>query len=204
MKKITFTIVLISISLCVVNCKKDTEIIPKSKSKFIIGDSTGIYKYENEIIEKSPKYFIGIYSNSIVIPLNLKGIFVSDLSFEVGISGYQSDYYGFCYCRCLSNWEICLDKNDTLNIKRFSKGDTLQPTYNWVKMKKKDYVLATYSYYNDFPNSSTTKGLWNDTQNGFMGIRLIENTDTIYGWIRINITNKYKLEIIDYAIEQNN
>lgn len=203
MKTARFVILIVFISsIFIISCDDDDDVSPQvSNAVFLAGDRTGNYTIENYIIEVLPKDQEGIYYDSEVYGLSLCGSYLPELFFDVGFWGGSGDYYGFCYCQCRSNWEICLLENDTMNIKLLALGDTLKTQKNWHNSNSKDYVFATHTYYENFPNSVSSSGLWNETQNGYLGIRLIENMDTTYGWIRISITGKYKMEIKDFSLE---
>jgi hypothetical protein len=198
-----YMILSVSAFLTCVSCNKDkdTEV---NKVSFIAGDKSEqvIYRDFNDIsVSRSPREQEGIYYDSEVWGISIEGNWDPEFRVEVGVSGANKDYYSFCYLATLSNWEICLKDDDTIHIKLFDEGDIINTSKNWTGTQNKDFIFADHAFYESDPLNTSYSGMWNNITNGFMAIRSIENSDTTYGWIRIDIINNYDLTVYDCAIQ---
>ena len=90
---------------------------------------------------------------------------------------------------------------DTLDL-----NDTISVSMNWVEPGLLGYLHAFWdiesSAGSNYDFWSQNKGLWQDVSDKFIGLRLIANGNTFYGWIRLDVElepSYHKILIKDYA-----
>lgn len=72
--------------------------------------------------------------------------------------------------------------------------DTINARLSWVSD-----TCTLYNYYWDASGASSSKGLWNNTKDKTIGVKILAENKILYGWIRIEITYGWNLTLIDYA-----
>lgn len=86
---------------------------------------------------------------------------------------------------------------DTLDL-----GDTINARQNYLYQTQNCFYAATYGYTFDPRNSD-----WVNIGDHYLGFTLIRPMDTLYGWVRINVTvinsEAYTTTIKDYALNDN-
>ncbi|NOR87521.1 MAG: hypothetical protein GQ527_07930 [Bacteroidales bacterium] len=131
--------------------------------------------------------------------------FTDDLWISVISIGNNDNYSTSAYVEIRDNWQVCLNNNDTSYVKLLDEGDTLSRNLNWQGIEEQKYYFATYNYTTENNNITIDSvGSWNNMIDGFLGIRKIEDSDTLYGWIKIDISNHYILFADEYAIQNKN
>jgi hypothetical protein len=74
----------------------------------------------------------------------------------------------------------------------FHVGDTIDCKSDW----------HSYNVFTPFSFAGMGE-LWDSNRhNNYMGIRIIENNDTLYGWIRLNTLKSTSIELYDYVLEK--
>jgi hypothetical protein len=96
-----------------------------------------------------------------------------------------------------SEYEILIDENRAVHnrglIKKCSYGDTINKSKYWLNDKELVF------YYTSFhPNDEY--GNWALANDGYIGIRRINDVDTCYGWISIELTDTCR--IVEVALQQ--
>lgn len=218
-------VILFLISSCVKNCPFDKEDCPgcetdtinerdttidEINSKFeviagdIISNSTTYFEFDPYITLKGRRIGVDsnyVYSDSIWLDLNNDNI--NDIYYEYFRSHFQPSCDcdeidccmpvddAACFVKTNSNVEIAAENSNKLP-KTFFVGDTIDKRYNWVRIPDK-YNFSLVGM----------RDKWDtDHYNNFMGIRLIQERDTLYCWIRLNTHYTNKIEIYDYVIEK--
>ena len=177
-----------------------------------ISDELNYYKFDPSLLIKGDRIGDGndyFYLDSTQLDLNNNGKY--DLYFEyfmyykdndcdtslsndsVVVCCYP-DADAFCWIQTYDNVEIAMEEVDYFGIipKIFELGDVINTIQNWTSINNKNrFSIPTSRVYWD-----------SDNYNSFMGIRIHEDYDTIYGWIRLNTHHSSGIEIYDYAIEK--
>ncbi|MBD3195857.1 MAG: hypothetical protein GF317_12420 [Candidatus Lokiarchaeota archaeon] len=143
------------------------------------------------------------YQDSIKIDLNNDGN--DDLHFKYyqkfvqpscdceGIDCCMPWGESLCTVEILSNLELACTDYYGLNPDRLQYGDTIDSRLTWINDNTKHLFDAW----------GMTESPWDiDYYNSYMGYRLIEQTDTLYGWIRMNTDYADRIEIYDFVIEK--
>lgn len=204
MNKLSY--IILAIVIVFFSCKKkESTVHPIGNDDFRIGDiNENSSDISDIVISVFPHIADGMYYETNLHGLSIYKDYKSELFFEVGVSGGYSSYSCFCYCRTVDNWEICLQENDSLKINLLDVGDTLSLQNNWGELNSNYYVFSTYTYYDVSPNTVIdSSGMWNNMEDGYMGLRFIEQTDTIYGWVRLGIQSHYEMTIKEYSVSRN-
>ena len=76
--------------------------------------------------------------------------------------------------------------------------DTISSELEWDNAKS---ILYNYYY---SPYGSSSAGLWYELKDKYVGVMLKENNDSIYGWIRIDLSNYAGLILRDFAVALGN
>lgn len=98
-----------------------------------------------------------------------------------------------CTVEILSNLELACTDYYGLNPDRLQFGDTIDARLTWINDNTK--LL--------FDAWGMSESPWNiDYYNSYMGYRFIEQTDTLYGWIRMNTNYADIIEIYDFVIQK--
>ena len=135
----------------------------------------------------------------------LDGDFSGDLLISVISVGNMDNYSTAAYVEIRNNWEVCLIENDTTYAKLIEFGDAITEELNWQGINNQSYYLAIYNYRTQNNNTIIdSTGSWNNTIDGYLGIRKIQNTDTIYGWIKMDIYNHFILVADEYVVQNKN
>jgi len=142
-----------------------------------------------------------IYNDSVRIDLNFDG--ADDLQFRYyfeffqpscdceGIDCCMPSGMAFCNVEKLVNIEIASTEFYGIRPDRLEYGDTIDNQLLWIKEGTEYFASAGMG------------GLWSDKMEaGLMGFRLIQDTDTLYGWIRLNTFSCTKIEISDFVIQK--
>jgi len=121
-----------------------------------------------------------IFNTTVYYNLDINNDLIDDVKFKI----YQ--YYGDITFSIQSQNNAAFvylgGYADTLNV-----NDTIGPTSDWSTA---NLVLT-----------NTNGGPWSNVKNKFIGVRIVSNTDTLYGWIRMSVVNNYgvRVTIKDYA-----
>ena len=215
----TIAPILISIFLLTISCEEEIQNpdLIEPGHEFILqagdalSDSVIYYEFDPYITVRGSRTGVDTnfyYLDSVQLDLNEDGNF--DLFFEYYM--YYIDYYcdtseandsvavdcfpdadAFCRIKTSGNVEIALEKTDFgLMPKKFDMGDSIDSRLNWSGLKDK----TRFSYPTSLDNWDS------DEYTKYMGFRLFENSDTLYGWLRLNTYYSNYIEIYDYAIEK--
>lgn len=208
MKKLIYLLIL---SCLIISCGKKNKIDQIHENQmnetFLAGNYSGeniYYTLVEDIHINITRTDSSAYKYGISPLIDLKNDFIQDLFLNVISIGVVDDYSTSCYFNTLDNIEICLAENDTSNIKLLQKGDTISSDGNWQGTLDKNYFLAScyFRSQNSIITTDSTTGQWNDVLDGYMAIRTINDNDTTYGWIQIDLTGRYDLIINSYAIQK--
>ena len=156
------------------------------------GETTGIgVKYSGPLYET---FFFDytILNTSRLIDLNDDGINDFELKFISSASpGHSSinnsitaigDSY-FIVSDSATNLVDCLLLNSSINN-----------SFNW---QSGNGIL--YNYFNADSDSVTSVGLWNNSVNKYIGVKIIVDGKNVFGWIRIEATNGWSNVLVGYA-----
>lgn len=101
--------------------------------------------------------------------------------------------YAYCSIKTMSNIEIaCTFYFEHLQPDRLIFGDSIDARIDWHKAEK-GIIFSRAGMDNK----------WNETRyNSFIGYRILKESDTLYGWIRLNTFSADKIEIYDCVIEK--
>ncbi|MEX1013953.1 MAG: hypothetical protein WDZ80_02215 [Candidatus Paceibacterota bacterium] len=210
----------ILIFLLTISCEELTQNSDpiEQKPRFIlhagdaVSDSVNYYEFEPYLIIKGHRngdennYF---YHDSAQLDLNINGqydlffeyyMFYEEYECDTSLSNDSvvvdcfPDADAFCWIKTNENVEIAVDHFDYFGLlpKKFGTGDEIISNLNWSSMINKN----RFSYPGSGDNWDT------DEYTKFMGFRICESSDTIYGWIRLNTHYSSRIEIYDYAIEK--
>ena len=122
----------------------------------------------------------------------LKLVYYPSLEDSIDVCNFP-DVTHHCSLRTSNNIEIAIDSQIGFTMpKVFGMGQTIDNNEEWLALSgETDFSFAGMGDYWD-----------SNHYNNFMGFRQITDTDTLYGWIRINTFNSSKIEIYDFAIEK--
>jgi hypothetical protein len=120
--------------------------------------------------------------------------------FVIYFSGSSSPIYHSLYSRIipLNNNTVAIPDFENNIADTIDLNDTIDNNLHWANdtcILYGDYWYRTYEY-NEF---SSTKGLWNNVKNKFIGTKVFLDDKTLYGWIRVEIKDGWQLIILDYA-----
>ena len=213
----TKKILLLLLIVFAVSCKEDPPIEIEDNDSIqadfilvagqIFHDSIRYFEFSPQIVIKGQRYGTDsnyYYNDSLEMDLNLDGI--NDLKFRYLEEFHQPS----CSCeeidccmpsgqmrstiKRLSDIEIAVIQDDIYQViipARFAVGDTI-----------KNHTIWDYSSYERLITAWGLNSPWDiDYFNSFIGYRFLEDSDTIYGWIRMNTANSTHIEIYDYVIE---
>ncbi len=183
----------------------------------IYSDSSTISSYSNIITLHNPSYFktgmnsgqgvtyFDIDPDSVLIEMWGSGekteTYELDLNHD-GINDYKfQSYYqispGHTYRNAtvepLNNSEVCLVQSGLIDPDPMYSGCMLSNDLAWTNS------MSTLSlYWFSGYNYTGSAGIWNNIYDKFMGLRLVVNNDTLYGWVRITMTPP-RIIFKDYA-----
>ena len=93
----------------------------------------------------------------------------------------------------MSNIELaCTNFSNNLQPDRLVYGDSIDARLDW---QKADMGLI-------FSRAGMDNKWYENKYNSFNGFRIIEECDTLYGWIRLNTFTSNRIEIHDCVIEK--
>jgi hypothetical protein len=86
--------------------------------------------------------------------------------------------------------------------------DTINKQQSWIDNFPLAF-LGSYLNWNSCESSACSHtnygthiaGQWQNVNNGFVGLKLLVNTDTLYGWVRMDVSLKSFVIIQDYAYD---
>ncbi len=215
----TFAPIVISIFLLTFSCEEEVQNpdLVEPGPEFILragealSDPVDYHEFDPYITVRGSRTGVDTnfhYLDSVLLNLNEDSNF--DLLFEYYM--YYIEYYcdtsgandsvavdcfpdadAFCRVKTSGSVEIALEQTYFgLMPKKFDLGDSIDSRQNWSELVDK----TRFSYPTSLVNWDT------DEYTKFMGFRIFENNDTIYGWIRLNTFYSSRIEIYDYAIEK--
>jgi|GEM_PF-6505526 len=76
---------------------------------------------------------------------------------------------------------------------KLNSGDTIDNRLTWKSYGDKDVVFAMRPYISEWSEEFTF---------GYIGFRVVEVTDTLYGWIKVNTNSCGNIELYSHAIER--
>jgi hypothetical protein len=214
----TIAPIVISIFLLTISCEEEIQNpdLTEPGPEFIlqagdaISDSVIYHEFDPYITVRGSRTGVDTnfyYLDSVQLDLNEDGNY--DLLFEYYM--YYIEYYcdrsgandsvavdcfpdadAFCRIKTNESVEIALEQTYFgLMPKKFDVGDSIDSRHNWSELPNK----TRFSYPTSLVNWDT------DEYTKYMGFRVIEKNDTIYGWIRLNTYYSSRIEIFDFAIE---
>ena len=136
--------------------------------------------------------YIAGFNDNYSLDINNDGI--PDFTFNAYEGGGMIQTAGGCSIESLGSNSICV----------VDKGRVDPDTMKFASMINKDlYWNNGTLYFNEYvnsqvPNSSSSSGIWLNLGDKYVGLRVIESTDTIYGWVRVHV-NSPDIIIKDYA-----
>lgn len=159
---------------------------------------------------------VSIANNGQFYDLDLNNDGVMDFKLEITkvnniISSYYYSSYNF-YKLGVKYKAISLQPLNTneaivsggLYIDALNLNAPINQQANWnANQNNLGYFL---SYYYSSPggtsNSATSKGLWNNKLNKYIGLKLLVSGKVYYGWVRLDVANMYDSFIVkDYAFQ---
>ncbi len=158
----------------------------------IAGESTGAGIKYSGLINDTLLFDFPSSSTSRIIDVNDDDIGDFKLSFSGTASpGHANSRNSIV---ALENSAIAIKDIENLITDTISRYDTIDNNLNWICD-----TCIIYNYYWDVSGNSSETGLWNNVKDKFIGIRIIIDDNTLYGWIRIELNNGWNLTLIDYA-----
>ncbi|PKP19158.1 MAG: hypothetical protein CVU05_11960 [Bacteroidetes bacterium HGW-Bacteroidetes-21] len=148
-------------------------------------------------------YYFNVDPDSTVVPPYEMGISSSSYDFDLNNDG-QMDFTMIAYLSVSYGSEqyyskiIGLNNNKVASISTYTdtlrEGDMINKNLAW----NTDWqYLKSYSQFAWWPIIIT--GLWDFNKDRFLGLNVITGTDTIYGWIRLQISSYNRVIVKDYA-----
>lgn len=210
-KKLTLLMILMP-GVFIITCKENEKDLPEKSGKDYmitagLKDTNIVNHLEFEPALQIKGSRIGpdsnyFYKDSVRLDLNRDGI--KDVQFRY-ISEFHQPVYNCegidccapwgssrCEIQSLSNLEMASNNQSSNEPLQLAYGDTINKHLFW----------ARYSGLKMFAAGGLNNG-WNTNNNqNFMGFRLIEKSDTVYGWLRLNTPNADKIEIYEIGIEK--
>jgi len=190
--KISFLILIIFIF--VLSCEKDR--INLSYGYIIAGDRTAVGIVYTDLTDTTIAAFDEMGSHDIlqdlIFDINRDG--KNDFTLTVRSYGGQSYYRRFSYIKCFNNCEIIMSSEYP---KIIELNDTIS---NDLNFQFKDSCILCYKYWTQGVIDSDD--FWNDKTDKYIGYRIMDNVDTLYGWIRLDIIYHATMTIKDYAYRE--
>jgi hypothetical protein len=128
---------------------------------------------------------------------------IYEIVFNCTLGSFYCDAPGDCFPDPYFDFSVKLANNiqfiDTVEkygggyIDTLSLSDTINSKRNWSRHKQITFFHnGAYSQY----------GLWDNPRDHYVGFRIFQNTDTLYGWMKVNaatITESHDREVLIYG-----
>lgn len=171
-----------------------------------IHDSTGIYSNKSKIVELNESgclqysgldsididndLFYDFIFNALYKELDVQGICNPYINLDTSIIW---DYWPTGENKVMlefknMNFEVACDSNSQIIC--FNLNDTIEKEYNWENNSNKLFYHYVYSISGDWEEF-----YWEVLEDRYLGIRKI-GTDTVYGWLKLNIYNTVEIKEI--------
>jgi len=191
----------------IVNCyfKIDNKHIDERVFHHIVaGDRSDSYYYEVwDTLSASGGIDIPNNGERLNIDIDLDGY--SDIQFEAyggGGQGYYihgSEVITSPNCNILIDTFYSTDGRIMLAPEKTPLNDTIDNRLVFTT-DAEVYVLSYLSF--SMMGPPTSLEAWNNVYDNYLGLQLISNRDTLYSWIRIDVTNYSTIVVKDYAIRK--
>jgi hypothetical protein len=89
-------------------------------------------------------------------------------------------------------------------VRIHSEGDTINKNLHWTSdlLSYNLISLNVDGYTNEIPEYSYDTDSWAGKTDKYIGFQMIESTDTLYGWLRADVYDVYKIIIKDFAYKR--
>ncbi|MEO5673019.1 MAG: T9SS type A sorting domain-containing protein [Chitinophagales bacterium] len=149
--------------------------------------------------------YIGSFANPESYALDLNNDGQTDFRFDFSGAQFASSGYEinlFTLNEYLSGNPNQIEGN-MHDASALIEGDTISKAKPWISASfvYMGYFASSFSGYNSSTIVSQffSSGNWVNVNNRYLGVRLILSTDTLYGWIRMDVAVKDSVVIKDYA-----
>ena len=174
MKSAIYIIIIFAITL--ISCKKDSftgSNQPETRENFIFSGEKGPGIYYHDINPDWEKHGFGLFNDSLNIDLNADGIPDVSIKYTTFLSGTEYDQQ--TSVSCLNGARISLAPKN--------QGDTIGYNSSWTTTAS---VLCYTKI--DFATSDTAyTGVWKDTHDKYLAVKIIKNNRVLFGWIRMSL-----------------
>lgn len=182
------------VTIYLIACNKEKNQAEIVYPEFIItGETTGLgIKYSGVI---NDTLFFDYPSSSLnrFIDMNDDGINDFELRFSGTASpGHQNSKNSIV---ALGESFLVVPVHEKEIADTISVNGKIDKDLNWV-----NDTCTLYNYYWDASGASSSSGLWNNVKNKYIGTKILVEDKTLFGWIRLEITNGWNLTHIDHAI----
>lgn len=181
------------------SCKKNKETNEGTIPVVVCGDTKGVNIYTRNTLMVLKKDSLSLNSN---------GSYDFKILFDyckTDCSTFQCPPNVICDCtetverndyliKIGNNVEIAVDSTNIFPLQLTLK-DTVSNKLRWSK--NKELILI-----HNVPTSRT--GRWEYNKDGYIGIRICNQKDTLYGWVNLSLKSLDGAEIVRYGIQQLN
>ena len=174
---------IIGILIILISCKKteNTNEIQKTRQPFLVIDDTSNCNYisfDSNILEREKDSIDLNFDNKKDLEFLIEDTMIDNC--DENLANCPPDAICDCWPYYATNFyinlpdtiEIAVDSN--MNIKKFNANDTISNRNKWVTGDKIYLFQSTYIFQS-----------YSETTNNILGLRTVNNLDTIYSWIHI-------------------
>lgn len=86
-------------------------------------------------------------------------------------------------------------------VRIHSEGDTVNKNLTWTDdlLVHNLISLNVDGYTNEIPEYNYDMDSWAGKMDQYIGLQMVETSDTLYGWLRVDVYDVYKIVIKDFA-----
>jgi hypothetical protein len=99
------------------------------------------------------------------------------------------------------NNKISIEDGLYSSVRIHSEGDTVNKNLNWTGDLLVHNLISLYvdGYTNEIPEYNYDTDSWAGKMDQYIGLQMVETSDTLYGWLRLDVYDVYKIAIKDFA-----
>ncbi|MBI5538833.1 MAG: T9SS type A sorting domain-containing protein [Bacteroidia bacterium] len=139
------------------------------------------------------------YGPSIYYYIDLNHDGINDFYFETFYGGGLGGNYSHLYIVSLNGNQFLTNNSSNLNLPVLYQKELLFNEQNWNSGTGylSGHFWSISSYYMSYGN-------WANINDGFIGVRIFKNNDTLYGWINIGVSGTNVITIKSFALNITN